>query len=164
MSTKIPLDLISVASPCSVPWDSMKGDDRTRFCEQCSQHVYNLSELTKDQAETLVNEAEGRTCVRYFRRFDGTVMTTDCPVGWRAAFKQKAVIFGGAAVAITIAFFSFFTLGVFASVVGNGRVGGGRIPNPIHVIEDIFFPRAIAGEVCLPPQQAPAPKEQPPQQ
>lgn len=74
------LDRIDVASPCPVSWDSMTGDQRKRFCDQCQEHVYDLSGMTRDQAEDLVRR--GRTesvCVRFYRRADGTVLTADCP-------------------------------------------------------------------------------------
>jgi hypothetical protein len=62
----------------------MHGDDRVRFCSRCSLHVYNLSALTRDAAEALVNEKEGRLCTRFYRRADGAVLTADCPHGrWR---------------------------------------------------------------------------------
>ena len=41
-ATVIPLDAIHVASPCSASWDAMSGDERARFCSQCSQFVYDL--------------------------------------------------------------------------------------------------------------------------
>jgi hypothetical protein len=75
------LNAISVASPCSVPWDKMTGDDRTRFCQQCHLNVYNLSEMSAAQANRLIERTEGRTCVRFYRRADGSVMTRDCPAG-----------------------------------------------------------------------------------
>lgn len=56
----------------------MKGDDQTRHCGQCDRKVYNLSNMTRDEAEKLVTEAEGRICVRYYVRKDGMVMTRDC--------------------------------------------------------------------------------------
>ena len=155
MSTvKIPLEMISIASPCKASWDGMKGDEHARFCGQCSQHVYNISELTQDQAEALIEEHEGKMCVRYFQRFDGTIMTKDCPVGW-AAFKRRTLLIGGAAAALVISLFSFFTVGVFAATVaGNGA----RVRNPIQVIEDILFPRAVAGGICPPAPPVNPPK------
>jgi hypothetical protein len=83
-----PLDNVRVASPCRADWDEMYGDDRKRFCIECRMSVYNLSGMTREDAESLLISAEGRLCVRYFRRTDGTVLTRDCPVGWRAA-KQR---------------------------------------------------------------------------
>jgi hypothetical protein len=78
------LDTVSIASPCNVSWDSMKGDDRVRFCGQCKLNVFNLSALPRAEAEALVQKAEGRVCVRLYRRTDGTVITQDCSVVRRA--------------------------------------------------------------------------------
>jgi hypothetical protein len=81
---EIPLDKIKVAAPCSAEWRFMYGDDRVRFCGQCSQNVYNLSELTREQAEDLIRKTEGQLCVRFYRRKDGTILTNNCPVGLEA--------------------------------------------------------------------------------
>ena len=70
-----PLKNLKVASPCSADWDRMAGDDRKRFCGDCKLHVYNLSGMTKYDAENLLRLSEGRLCVRYFQRADGTVLT-----------------------------------------------------------------------------------------
>ena len=79
-----PLDNVKVAAPCAADWRFMYGDDRVRFCGQCSQYVYNLSALTREQAEDLIRRQEGRLCVRFYRRRDGTIITDNCPVGLRA--------------------------------------------------------------------------------
>ena len=75
------LDEIRVASPCSADWDEMSGDARVRFCGKCEKNVYNLSQMTRDEAESLVREKEGRLCVRFYMRADGTMLTQDCPIG-----------------------------------------------------------------------------------
>jgi hypothetical protein len=82
----IPLDVMDVARPCPVDWNEMRGDERVRFCRHCSLHVYNLSEMSRAQAERLVSETEGRLCVRFYRRADGTITTRDC--GIKAAAKR----------------------------------------------------------------------------
>ena len=46
-----------------------------------------------------VEEKEGKLCVRFFRRADGTVMTQDCPVGLRAV-RLKLARMAGAALAL----------------------------------------------------------------
>lgn len=79
-----PLDNIKVASPCSQDWNAMIGSERKRYCGECKLNVYNLSGMTRDEAENLIQNSEGRLCIRFFRREDGTVLTQDCPVGWRA--------------------------------------------------------------------------------
>jgi hypothetical protein len=98
------LDRIQVASPCSEGWEDMSGNERRRFCGKCQKHVYNLSAMTSDEAEALVFETEGRICVRFYRRADGTVLTQDCPVGrqrkrrrWLAAVSLAAAGAGAAA-------------------------------------------------------------------
>lgn len=35
------LNRVYIAAPCSVPWDSMEGDERIRHCQQCKLNVYN---------------------------------------------------------------------------------------------------------------------------
>lgn len=83
-----PLDNVRVASPCNADWDQMIGNERARFCGQCNLSVYNLSSMTKGEAEQLIGATEGRLCVRYFNRADGSILTRDCPVGLRA-FRRK---------------------------------------------------------------------------
>lgn len=89
------LDRVRIASPCHVGWDQMTGDARRRFCDACSLHVYNLSDMTADEAEGFVRAAEGlpeRTCVRFYARGDGTVITKDCPVGLAGLRKRLATV------------------------------------------------------------------------
>ena len=76
-----PLSRVRVASPCTADWDSMIGNDRTRFCSQCELNVFNLSAMTRAEAEHLIANAETRLCVRFYRRRDGSIITQDCPVG-----------------------------------------------------------------------------------
>lgn len=82
------LDKVKVAAPCSAEWRFMYGDDRVRFCGQCSKNVYNLSAMNRQEAEDLIRRMEGHLCVRYYRRMDGTIITNNCPVGLRA-IKEK---------------------------------------------------------------------------
>jgi len=78
------LENIKIASPCAADWNEMIGDDRTRFCGACKLNVYNLSGMSRLEAENLILQSEGnRLCVRFYRRADGTVLTNDCPVGWQ---------------------------------------------------------------------------------
>jgi hypothetical protein len=70
---------ITVAKNCPVDWNSMKGDEKIRFCGKCSQNVYNLSEMTREQAAAVIQEQGGDMCIRIYRRLDGTIKTSDCP-------------------------------------------------------------------------------------
>jgi hypothetical protein len=95
------LHQIRVASPCSAFWEEMEGDDRVRFCADCRLNVYNLSAMGASEAAALVREREGRLCVHYYERPDGTMLTRDCPVGFRAMRRRllarMAVLVGGLA-------------------------------------------------------------------
>ncbi len=87
------LDAISVASPCSEKWDEMLGDDRVRFCLLCEKNVYNLSAMSRADAEALLTARAGsEMCVRYFKRTDGTIMTSDCPVGAKKKRRKKLAL------------------------------------------------------------------------
>lgn len=90
MTDQATLDQVKVASPCSADWNAMEGDDQARFCKHCQKNVYNLSAMTEKEAATLVRNTEGRLCVRYYRRADGTMLTADCPVGVRTK-RQRAM-------------------------------------------------------------------------
>ena len=83
-----PLENIKIASPCKANWNEMLGDERKRYCSECKLNVYNLSDMTKNEAENFLINSEGRVCVKFYRRADGSVLTRDCPVGWQA-FKKK---------------------------------------------------------------------------
>jgi hypothetical protein len=100
------LDKISVASPCNASWDEMHGDERVRFCGQCSKHVYNLSAMSAEEAATLVYLKEDELCVRFFRRRDGTFLTSDCPAGARRQRRRQlglcAVVVAATATACAI--------------------------------------------------------------
>jgi hypothetical protein len=84
------IDRLRIATPCPISWEQMAGDDRVRFCDHCHLNVYNISELTRIEAEALIASSEGRICARLFRRADGTVLTKDCPVGLRALRRRVA--------------------------------------------------------------------------
>jgi hypothetical protein len=100
--TRLPLlERVAVASPCSVAWSSMTGDDRTRFCAQCQKHVYNVASMGAEEAESFLRNAGGDACLRIYRRADGTVLTSDCAVGVRRRRRRRAFasLLGGSMVA-----------------------------------------------------------------
>jgi hypothetical protein len=77
------LNQLQIASPCDVPWDAMTGDHRARHCAQCDKKVYNLANLTTEEAMALFSNPDEMPCIQLWRRADGTVLTADCPVGQR---------------------------------------------------------------------------------
>ncbi len=153
-----PLDQLHIASPCHVSWQDMTGDGRVRFCSECQRNVYNLSGMSRREGEALLRNTEGRLCVAYYQRADGTILTADCPVGLRA-LKKRLVTVGVMGVALLLAFLG----GVIALFAAGGRQEPGappQGPHPWRVFLDMFDlgpgqPPNVAGERC--PDVAPPP-------
>jgi hypothetical protein len=106
----VPVDInrLRIASPCRANWDQMSGDDRMRFCDLCNLHVYDISRLSRKEAEALITNTEGRICARLYRRSDGTVITKDCPVGLRAIRRRLAKVTGAVFAAMLSASVTVF--------------------------------------------------------
>lgn len=152
------LNNLKVASPCSMSWHTMQGNDRVRFCGQCKLNVYNLTGMKRREAESLLREHEGRLCVRYFQRADGTVMTGDCPVGLRLA-RKAAVRSVGMVAAVCVLLFNL------AAALGIGsRTRHSSLANaePFRSLNRWLSPApvfpAFMGRMALPPATT-APKK-----
>ncbi|WP_437781797.1 hypothetical protein [Sorangium sp. So ce1097] len=133
------LDSLRVASPCAARWDEMAGDDRVRFCDHCERHVYNLSEVPRDEAERLVRAAAGDLCVRLYRRADGTVLTADCPVG-----VSRRRIRGLAAAAVGGSLLAAGTALVSSMAVMGGIAEPPRALEPDVSVGSLIPPQPIA--------------------
>ena len=151
------LDDIRVASPCSMDWEPMTGDERTRHCEQCGLHVHNLDAMTRDEALALAQGASqgGRVCVRFYRRADGKVLTRDCPVGL-AAVRAKA----RHAYSRVAALLALLLSGAWLVAKGDANAGALSDAQPFSTLRAWLRPAPpqrmmIMGDICLPtpPQQ-----------
>jgi hypothetical protein len=63
----------------------MSGTDRVRYCPECKLNVYNFSAMNPAEIQSLVSTKTGRLCARFYQRADGTMLTQNCPVGFRGA-------------------------------------------------------------------------------
>jgi hypothetical protein len=103
------LPILSIAEPCPMSWDSMQGCNTTRFCTDCSKHVFNFSEMPRDQVQSLLHSGES-VCAQIRRLPDGSVMTREdqtqatrriwwrrwrLRMGYTAASLLSLVSFGG---------------------------------------------------------------------
>ena len=120
---------LRIASPCDAKWEDMRGDDRVRFCGACTKNVYDLSAMTAGEAETFLTATEGRACVRYSVRVDGTVISADCPVGQRQTLRKR--------VALGVA-------SAFAALVQACAGGAGVLEETASVQGDPAVPVAVA--------------------
>ncbi len=91
MSTQGVLSKIVIKTPCSERWSRMNGDDKRRFCARCKKSVYNLSAMSKEEAEQLLT-SNGKICVRMYRRRDGTVLTSECGPGRRRRWTINSLL------------------------------------------------------------------------
>ncbi|MFN2576385.1 MAG: hypothetical protein ABR607_01700 [Pyrinomonadaceae bacterium] len=138
-----PLSHVQVAAPCKADWDGMIGSDQVRFCGQCQLNVYNLSGMRRAEAESLIAGTEGRLCVRFYRRVDGSILTRDCPVGLRAIHEKvsywtKAITAAALTFLATLGFYRLLpdvqpfppqrTMGIMALPIDRQR---DAIPPPI---------------------------------
>ena len=151
-----PLNNVRVASPCNANWDEMYGSNRQRYCGECKLNVYNLSEMTKQEAEHLIANAEGRLCARFYRRTDGTIITKDCPVGWQA-FKRNVSRFWTAAASVVLAALS--GIGITSllmkktdpPLMGKMTIEKPEVPMTCPPPRPVQIePRAIMGDVVYP--------------
>ena len=121
------LDQVRVASPCSADWNEMVGDARVRFCLSCEKNVYNLSSMTRDDAESLLRERLGSDlCIRFYERSDGTILTQDCPVGVTKKRRKKLAlaVAGAGALAAAAATMFFKNSTCRQGDIGTAVAGG----------------------------------------
>lgn len=152
--SRLSLEMVRVASPCTASWEGMTGDDQMRRCQECGLQVFNLSAMTREDAEALIEERTGRTCVRLYRRADGTVLTRDCPNGslsWRKRLLLAAgVLAGGVLFVFT---WAYLALGGSRDTADAGKRL--RDIEPFHTIIEWFDPTPppafqVMGAFCFP--------------
>ncbi len=161
------VDRITVRSPCTESWDAMRGDDRKRFCDKCRLHVFDISAMSRPEAEALLatrltggGNAPGadRLCVRFARRPDGTVVTEDCgPV--RRAIRRRAIAVRTAAASI---FAMFFPLAACSQPAPTIDVQGTPLAPPERLAGEVEL-----GDYCPPEMgkvrvEPPTPAGEPP--
>lgn len=157
-----PLNNLKVASPCPANWDQMVGDNRKRFCGECQLNVYNLSDMNKTEAENFIMNSEGRVCVRFYSRVDGTVITQDCPVGW-AKVKRNLSIAATAVFSLIIGLFG--SIFAFTLIRKETQTVGKMVPVNKNVkveTDKDYCPPTVMGNVSTMGTPVPIQKEKTP--
>ena len=145
-----PLDNVRVAAPCGADWEQMIGKERARFCGHCNLNVYNLSSMTKSEAESFIARNEGSVCVRFYRRRDGSIITDNCPVGLLAIRRRMSYI----ARAVASTALSFFTgLGVYEVLSSPPVLRRVVSQGQLRLLP--LTPPPVSSEVTEDPQPAP---------
>jgi hypothetical protein len=123
----IRLESLRVARPCEESWGLMMGDVRVRHCERCDKDVFDLSEMTRGEAEALLGRHGVLPCVRLFRRADGTVKTADCPRSRRRRWLVAASASGTLSATVAAVFLAIAPGPQAASAPARDRAEPGRI-------------------------------------
>lgn len=74
---KSKLDQLNVAQPCSASWEEMTGNHQKRFCSECSKHVFDFTQMTRQQIEAVTAIHQGNLCARITRREDGSMVMAE---------------------------------------------------------------------------------------
>ena len=162
----VSLEVIDIARPCPANWDEMRGDDAVRFCKHCSLNVYNLSAMSREAAERLVAEREGKLCVRFYRRLDGTVITRDCEGAWKLAAKRVGRFARAATAVVLTAALAPLGFSRWLGAAPTEKSSSSSTPAvcvkpPQQATEVKGEPMAVMGDFAMPVQPPP---QQPPQQ
>src|SRR3954470_14511740 len=82
---------------CPLPWTSMRGAERLKYCAQCGHHVSNLSLLSAaERAALLARARTEQVCGSYLVRLSGEMVTPEAPLSAAEKFGVKQ--FGVAAL------------------------------------------------------------------
>ena len=96
MPSKLFLKNLTIPSPCSADWDSMKGNDLVRFCEHCDLSVHNLSQMTRHQAQRLVSQSNRRLCVQFVSDQNGKPLLAEAGMKLHRISRRVSRIAAGA--------------------------------------------------------------------
>lgn len=129
------LSKVTLEKPCSQNWDEMVGDERERFCNMCSLNVYNLSSMTRDEAEEFLQvRNDGSVCLNYVSDAEGKVVTDNVPRPLRPLRDSLQLLLRVASS--FVAAFGLFATGVLAQ---EQRLGG----KPCVPIKRVEGPRLL---------------------
>jgi hypothetical protein len=151
------LDNIRVATPCSADWAKMTGDERVRACGDCKKSVYNLSNMTRDEAQALIIEKEGKLCVRYFQRTDGTILLKDCVIGVKRKRRRRLFAVGAAALLAGGAGLVYRAMTPTMGAMEPDPIMGGMAMPEHEMLGEMVAPREVVhetkGEMVAPPEE-----------
>lgn len=170
------LNSVSIASPCTAPWEEMAGDDKIRHCSRCGLNVHNFEAMTRDEVERVLrmklDDPSVRVCARLYRRADGTILMQDCPRGLAAA--RARVRKSVARIAAALGLLTAAGAAAYAAKPSPWvptRVRGAQpfawiasklVPGSRAQMPPGMQPR-VAGDICIPRTPPPAPSTPPPQ-
>jgi hypothetical protein len=149
------LDSVTIQNPCTADWNAMTGDDRVRRCGDCKLNVYNVAEMTRDDAEALITASEGeRVCMRLSVRPDGTLVTADCLTVAQRLRRRFHLI-----AAAFIGLLGFGTATLAGDVSESGGLNSWETwqKQPFKGVSNVLpedwvpqEPQIVMGDICIP--------------
>ena len=101
---------VTIPNPCSMDWDQMRGDNRTRHCETCGKHVHDLTAMKPSEAATLLNSRQPEICGVVYKKPNGTLFLFDnepalepAPARWQFRIRSLMGLIAGVAAALGVA-------------------------------------------------------------
>jgi hypothetical protein len=101
---------MTIADPCCMGWNTMRGDEHKRHCESCGKHVYNFTAIQPSEAAALLNSRQPEICGVVYKKPDGTLFLFDDqpvpesgPVRWQFRIRSLMGIIAGVAAALGVA-------------------------------------------------------------
>ena len=144
---RIELPVIEIPTPCPMKWEELSGGDRKRYCDHCTKHVFNFSEMPAAEVKEILDSSvcsSERVCAQIRRREDGSIMTAENRPARRSFWRKPLVALATSLVALLT-----FT-GCESELVSKLFPW---LPNSAahHPPElgDIAVPPAVGGEIIL---------------
>ncbi len=96
-------DELPIPEPCHADWEAMEPRERARFCRECGIEVTDVTAHTEAEARAFAaRPREGRVCVSYVVRRDGSIRLADTPdVPARSLIRRSRTLLAAASLALT---------------------------------------------------------------
>jgi hypothetical protein len=109
--------------------------------------------MSRREAEALITKTEGRLCVRFYRKADGSILTRNCPVGLKA-IKRRVAWLAQVVLGMVLSFVSGLGLYIFHLDKKPVPLRGARsILDPHTVLKGVFLIKPVS-ESEIPPMAA----------
>ncbi len=156
-----PESVLEIQKPCPKRWGELIGDEKRRFCSECSIHVHNATQLTREETRELIASAESRVCLRVEYDASGTPL-------FRERARDKAARAARWALSAAAGLLAACNGGLQSSAPeSSGQLNGGAGPSPTgqaittEKLGDFAVPQAPRierlGEVATISEPAPLP-------
>lgn len=115
------LETFQLTRPCPINMEGLDPTQKENFCKSCEKTVYNLSVLSSDAAEALLNDKGRKACIMFVRTNDGRIVTDNCPE-WlrplRRVFRMSVAI-----ISITAIWLATCHSAIAQGLIGAGTCG-----------------------------------------